>query len=144
MKYMNKLFLALCFITFNSIAGEWKYIDGWVYVNDTNDSTAGGAILEKKKVNKEEKYNTINGERYITTEERKAMGTINTNSSWQMKVIDTPQGKNIYIPIPIDCKLIGLDKIGLKTPEPNTNGLLFIGFSFLLLMRSLSRKEIKI
>jgi len=142
---MNKLLLILLFINFNLFAqqGEWSYVDGWVYTAKTNDATAGGAVIQRKK--EENKYHTINGERYITTEERKNMGV--TGSSEQqglfgkMKIIDTPQGKNIYIPI--NCKVLGLDAIGAKTPEPNSNSLLFIGLAFLLFIRSLSRNNIQ-
>ena len=53
---MRKIILSLLLFNLNSFvqAGEWKWIDGWVYVNNTNnisanDSTAGGAIIQKKK-----------------------------------------------------------------------------------------------
>jgi len=143
---MNKIIFAILLSVSSAICqtGEWKYIDGWVYViNTTNDATAGGAIIENKKEAKEEKYSTINGERYISVDERKSMGLINTNDIWKITIRNTPEGKNIRIPIPIDCKLVGLDKIGLKTPEPNSNSLLFIGFAFFLFIRSLKRNSIK-
>lgn len=143
-KSMKKLFLILLFINFNVFAqqGEWSYVDGWVYTAKTNDATAGGAIIQRKK--EENKYHTINGERYITTEERKAIGAVGSSEQGvfgKMKVIDTPQGKNIIIPI--NCKALGLDGIGFKTPEPNSNSLLLIGFAFLLFIRSLSRNNIQ-
>jgi len=125
---MNKIIFAILLSASTAICqtGEWKYIDGWVYViNTTNDPTAGGAIIQKKKENKEQKYSTINGERYVTTEEWKRI----TN----------------YEPVEAKtCLTLDFDKgfVLTKGPEPTAGGLLQLGLVVCFFLHRFFRKKL--
>ena len=112
---MRKIILSLLLFNLNSFvqAGEWKWIDGWVYVNNTNnisanDSTAGGAIIQKKKENKNLNYSTIDGKRYVTTEE------------WK-KIINYEEKEHTCLVI------YGPHGWLYKGPEPSAGGLFQLG-----------------
>lgn len=148
---MRQLFLALLFINLNLVAqtGDWKYADGWIYVNKQEDPTAGGAILTKKITNN---YNIITTDKPI----RQLITPTKQVNNEKITKIGVIGGEDVYFTWDekkvFKCLIARMEghpyinasngKAG--TPEPNTSNLLFIGFSFLLVMRSLSRKEIKI
>lgn len=147
---MKQLFFILFLINFNLTAqtGEWKYVDGWVYINKQEDSTAGGAIIPKKNTNNiiyntatiERSSSDITIDRRINNQKQTKIGTIGDEDvyfSWDERkvfrcMIARMEGNPFVNP--------ANGKAG--TPEPNSNGLLMVGLCFLLLIRNLKRKPV--
>ena len=123
MKYIL-MFVILSCNCFSQDQG-WKYEDGWVFEAKKEDASAGGAIIQRKVVAKNEYKYTNNNQRYVTTDEwKRILGS---------KPIPSPQ-TNIQWSI-TTCGVIG------KCPEPTSTGLLQIGLAFVLYF---SRKENRI
>jgi len=117
---MKFILFILLSVSFNCLAndGVWIYQDGWVFKTNTNDPTAGGAVIQKK-ITKEEKvkYNTINGERYVTTAEwKKIMNLDNENKA--------PEKICLHILTADVNHFLGFVP---KGPEPSASGLFQLG-----------------
>jgi len=137
---MNKIILFLFLVSCGfAEEGHWAYQDGWVFKKE--DPTAGGAVIEKKITN----TNNYDQNNKIITEI--LVNPYNTTENQKIKIAEI-NGETIWFDPrirPTRClqKAMFYNNYA-KTPEPNSNMLLGVGFCFLLFIRNLSRNKILI
>lgn len=136
---MKKLFLFVILLTNNVFCqdGEWKYIDGWVYISKTNSIPT----IEKKITNTNDYTKNKEILRSVVTDPYKT-----TDS--QVLYVGEIFGEKIYFDPrirPTRCLQNAMESGNYgKTPEPNAGSLLIVGFTFLLFIRNLNRNKIKL
>ena len=151
-------YFIVCLILFSSCFAEdtnthettsFYYKDGWKFKAIKQDPSAGGAIIERKEISPEK-----NADNYYHNEKliRQLLVDPYKSPSVQKTKIGEIFGEEVYItPLKAtDCLIRNMEENGgiprfgrgAKTPEPNTNCLLFISFGFLILIRSFRLSKI--
>jgi len=138
-----KIFLLIFLLAFNLFGqdGEWKYVDGWVYVNKTKeDSTAGGAIISKK-TNQHTEIKSTNNLNYIQNKELLRSIAVDPYQDNKMYVGEI-NGQSLYFNTrpnvnmdkPLRCRERN-PRASHSLPEPNSNSYFLISFVFFLFIR---------